>query len=275
MRVLTVIFAISILSSSCSTQSAAPIAPQEKHKVDAIPTMDVKTAIDVINIEETVVYEEETTAAIDMQKLQINETSEAVLDDKEELKEIEAVAVTEKEYNVNLKEKTMVAPKRDKTTLKEKHTISFNNKVVTINDVDFILKSAFMEKADKTTKEAKILRNLANQENAYFQSNISFRAKEVTKKLKGKYEYEIFIKNQNRILTLDNIELKIEYKGKRNQDLGGTKIVRNVNLQPGEYVIIDWGIDWAFLEDGTRKCTFTISAVENNLDVFSVVKDIN
>mgnify|MGYP000698472320 CR=1 FL=1 len=73
MRVLTVIFAISILSSSCSTQSAAPIVPQEKHKVDAIPTMDVKTAIDVINIEETVVYEEKTTAAIDAQKLQINE----------------------------------------------------------------------------------------------------------------------------------------------------------------------------------------------------------
>ena len=116
---------------------------------------------------------------------------------------------------------------------------------------------------------------MAKQENEYFKSNVDFRVKDVTKKLMGKYEYELFIKNKNRFLSLDQIELKIEFLGKRNEDLGGSRLIRNVDLQPGESVIIDWGVDWAFLEDGTRKCAFTISDLENNFEAFKVVVDIN
>ena len=268
MRLLAILLLSLVLFNSCSTPSAAPAIKSYNFDFKPEARLSEPNAALTENFNnefiEAVAIDENTQATENM--------APALFTLNKKETDLEPTVISK--ANSALVEKNTVI-KKVENFKKEKYTVSYANKAITINDVSFLLESSYINKIDKTTKEARILNNLAKQESTYFKSNIVFRAKDVTRKLMGKYEYELYIKNQNRILTLDKIELKIEYLGKKNEDLGSTRLIRKVDLQPGESTIIDWGVDWAFLEDGTRKCAFTVSDLENNIEAFRIVVDVN
>ncbi|MFY0675378.1 MAG: hypothetical protein JXQ87_18425 [Bacteroidia bacterium] len=266
MKALAILTALLFLGS-CAQKNAAPLsiekeaqAPTEKTvEVTDVETVEDKQPVTIIEeskVEETDVLTEEKVNKVKENK-PLNETVYA-----------ESMEAAEEEL---LDEALII----EEVNIEKKPTVMFTSNTVTINGVEFSLSSDFMQQADKSTKEAKILCEMARLENEYFKNNIDVTVKDVTRKLMGKYEYELFIKNLNRILTLETIELKVDYLDKNNERLGGTQIIRSVNIEPGNHAKVEWGIDWAFLEDGTRKCAFTISDAKNNFEAFRIVVDLN
>jgi hypothetical protein len=266
MKALAILTALLFLGS-CAQKNAAPLSIEKEARARTEKTVEVTdvetieeneslTVIEEIKVEETDVLTEEKVNKV-KETEPLNETVYA-----------ESMEVAEEEL---LDEALII----EEVNIEKKPTVMFTSNTVTINGVEFSLNSDFMLQANKNTKEAEILCELARQENEYFKNNIDVTVKDVTRKLMGKYEYELYIKNLNRILSLETIQLQVDYLDKNNERLGGTQITRRVNIEPGKHAKVEWGIDWAFLEDGTRKCAFTISDTENNFEAFRIVVDLN
>lgn len=266
MKALAILTALLFLGSCAHKNAALQIIEKEAQA----PT---EKAVEIIDIE--TVEDNEFVTVVDETK--VYETDLVIEEEANKAKEIEPLNETGYVESMENAEEELLdeALKLEEAMFEKKPTIMFNSNTVTINGVAFLLNSDFMLQAGKNTKEAEILCEMARLENEYFKNNIDVTVKDVTRKLMGKYEYELLIKNLNRILTLETIELKVDYLGKNNERLGGTQITRRVNIEPGKHAKVEWGIEWAFLEDGTRKCAFTISDTKNNFEAFRIVVDLN
>jgi hypothetical protein len=266
MKALAILTALLFLGS-CAQKNAAPLSIEKEAQAPTEKTIEVSDI-------ETV---EENKSVMEIKETKVEETDVVIEEEAKKVKEIDPLNETVYTESIEPAEEELLdeALIIEEVIIEKKPTVMFTSNTVTINGVEFSLSSDFMQQADKSTKEAEVLCEMARLENEYFKNNIDVTVKDVTRKLMGKYEYELFIKNLNRILTLETIELKVDYLDKNNERLGGTQITRSVNIEPGKHAKVEWGIDWAFLEDGTRKCAFTISDTENNFEAFRIVVDLN
>ncbi|MGB0428877.1 MAG: hypothetical protein ACPGLV_00280, partial [Bacteroidia bacterium] len=198
MKVLAAFIMVSVFIASCGTKTAAPLVKEKSPEIIQ-PVVDLEPKIKQSEIIEPEPIFEKTekplvTPTTIKQKAEIVDLATSDLP-----KEISQKVKIERNTN----EPTLTP------YIKTKNTVVFDNNTVLINNVEYVLETAFLQNMDKTTNEAKVLNKMAVDENEYFKSNIYFTAKDISKKLKGKYEYRLFIKNNNRLLTLENIELKV------------------------------------------------------------------
>lgn len=106
----------------------------------------------------------------------------------------------------------------------------------------------------------------AMEEDKTFIDNIGFQSINASKKLLSKYEYELYFENNNKILSLHNVNMKVVYKGKEGEILGEDTFEESLSVAPGEKKKVEWSVDWINLVDGTRACEFSIEKTENNLE---------
>ncbi|MFY0675343.1 MAG: hypothetical protein JXQ87_18245 [Bacteroidia bacterium] len=101
-----------------------------------------------------------------------------------------------------------------------------------------------------------------------FSSNISLESDNVTKRLLSRYDYKLYVENRNKVLSLESVKVRVVYIDKKGANLGETTISRTMDVLPGEKKMIDWGIDWIKLKEGTKGCEFSIIESTSNIDSF-------
>lgn len=108
----------------------------------------------------------------------------------------------------------------------------------------------------------------AEAEVADFSSNIALKTENISNRLLSKFEYDLFVENNNEVLSLTKIKINVEYLSKRGESLGKTVIERAITVAPGESSKIYWSVDWVNIEVGTKECKFSIGSVESNVGSF-------
>ncbi|MBI1185621.1 hypothetical protein GC194_15240 [bacterium] len=116
---------------------------------------------------------------------------------------------------------------------------------------------------------------LAQKEQKIFANRVSIAAENVSKRLLSKYEYILTLKNENKVLSVVQVEIKVDFLSKDGENLGTKTIRKNITIKPNGTNSFDWSIDWINLEEGTKTCEFSIVKVESNISEFEKAKDVN